>query len=482
MNSIVKRNIIIAIALFFMFFFRFLQAPQGMTQDGFHVLGIFIGSLVLWLFVSIDWPSLLCILALSFVPSLKMNGILAGSLGNNTFAFLLFSFMCTYLLTKTTLIRRIAVGFISSKFARKGPWQFAFLFFSAIMFIGCFISPTVLFVVALPILEEVYTLFNLKKGDKFAAMLMMGLVCTTGIASGITPIGHVYGPLAMGFYEAATKQSINYVSYMVAAIPVGLITYLLMQTMFKFIYRPDTNDVKVVNVEQLKLKEPLTTKEIGILVIFIIVVLLWILPSIIKPFLPGIATAISSKTIAFPPLVGVIIMSILCWGGEPLMNFKDTMKNGVAWSPLIMCGGTLALGAAMTDKNVALTKYLSSVIAPMTSGLSPYIMVFAFVLWAAIQTNLSSNIVTITVVANIAIPILLSTNNAVSTPAVLSLVGMMGGFAFATPPAMPSVAIAGGSGWVTPITMMKYGFAVMFVAVIASVIIGYPIAVALMGY
>lgn len=52
-----------------------------------QVLGIFIGTLILWLTTAIDWPSILCLAGLAFVPEQKMNGILASSFGNSTFAY-----------------------------------------------------------------------------------------------------------------------------------------------------------------------------------------------------------------------------------------------------------------------------------------------------------------------------------------------------------------------------------------------------------
>ena len=44
-----KRYLIIAIAAFFMFFFKYLPAFVGLSTSGMQVLGIFIGVLILWL-------------------------------------------------------------------------------------------------------------------------------------------------------------------------------------------------------------------------------------------------------------------------------------------------------------------------------------------------------------------------------------------------------------------------------------------------
>ena len=107
------------------------------------------------------------------------------------------------------------------------------------------------------------------------------------------------------------------------------------------------------------------------------------------------------------------------------------------------------------------------------------IMVFIFILWAAIQTNLSSNMVTATVVSAAALAV--TTNiTTVNVAALIVNIGMMSAFAFATPPAMPCVAIAVSSGWTNTKQMMVYGFIVMFIAVVISTLIGYPIATALL--
>lgn len=107
---------------------------------------------------------------------------------------------------------------------------------------------------------------------------------------------------------------------------------------------------------------------------------------------------------------------------------------------------------------------------------APLFLVIIISLWASIQTNLSSNMVTVTVVTAVAIPILLATNGTVNTAAVVSIIGMMAAYAFATPPEMSHVAIAGGSGWCSVGDLFVYGLIQMLISVVVTVFIGYPIA------
>ncbi|MDU1909588.1 anion permease [Fusobacterium sp.] len=220
-------------------------------------------------------------------------------------------------------------------------------------------------------------------------------------------------------------------------------------------------------------------KEVSILTIFCLIVALWVLPSLLKDFFPEIIK-ISRMGTAMPPILGIILYSIISFDGKPLLNFAEGMKKGVQWPSVIMGAGTLAAGSAMTNSNVGLTQYLIDVLSPALQGISPILLILAFTAWACLQTNFSSNMVTVTVVTTVAIPLIQATNGAISCPAIVAIIGMMSAYAFATPPAMPHVAMAIGSGWSDTSSILKYGFLFMAIATLITVVIGYPIAAFLM--
>ena len=480
MNQILKRNLYIGTALILIILGRYIPAPMGMSQEGMTVIGIFMGSLLLWLTVAIDWPSLLCITAIGMMPVIGFKSILQSSFGNETFAFLMCTFMCTYVLSETPFLKRCALYFITSPIAKRGPWLFVISFLTAIIFIGCFVSPTVLFVVFLPILEKINEILGLKKGGKVGSMLMIGLAFAVSVSSGMTPIAHVFSIMALGFYNTATGLSISYSDYMAFAIPVGIISMVFLLLIFRFILNPDMSELKNIDVSLLK-KEltPMDKKEKTILLIFCMIVALWVLPSLLKDIFPFV-TKISKMGTAMPPLLGVIIYSIISFDGKPLLNFTEGMKKGVQWSSIIMAAGTLAIGSAMTNSHVGLSDYLVKTLSPILQNTNPTLLVLAFTVWACIQTNFSSNMVTVTVVTTVAIPLLQAAGDTVSAPAVVSLIGMMASYAFATPPAMPHTAMAIGSEWTDAKSIMKYGFIFMFISTVITVLVGYPIAATLM--
>ena len=380
-----KEFICTIIALILLIVFFSATPPSGLSADGMKVLGVFVTVLFLWITVGIGWPSLLCLAALALVPSLGMKTTLQNSFGNETFAFLLFTFMFTYAFSQTGYVKKIALGFVTSKFARKSPWRFAFCFFAAVLIIGLFMSPTVLYFIILPILEEIYNVLGLKKGDKYANMLMMGLVFCTSLSSGMTPIAHVFPVLSMGVFKTLTGSSISYGQYMLYAIPTGIVIFALMMLIFKFIMRPNTKKINLKSSQFDKMKKEIPSATRGekiILWVFILVIALWVLPSLLKSssigWIASTFTWISKFGTAMPPLLGIILLSILKYDGKPLININESMTKGVSWPSIIMASATLALGAAMTNKAIGLTTFLSSSIAPITTGLSPILLILLF--------------------------------------------------------------------------------------------------------
>lgn len=471
-DNIIFRSIIIPICVALCLFGRFIPPCGGLSSDAFGVIFIFLGTLILWLTIGIDWPSLLCIFSLSFIDSLGFTKILQASFGNSTFIFLLFTFVCTYALSKTSLIKRIAIAFVNNKLAKKGGFFFISLFLSSVLLLGLFMSPSVLFVVMLPILYEILKIANIEKSDNIGKILMMGLGFTVSISSGMTPIAHVFPVLALN----AAKLEVSPISYMAIAIPVGLAIFILMLLIFKLFIRIDTSKLQNIIVEELKNELPkISKRDIATLVIFIIVVLLWIVPSLFKDIVPGFYTFFNKYGTAMPPILGCLLLCIIRIDKKPLLDLNDAFKNGIPWTSLIMCAGTLALGFALTNDSIGLKLFLQTNLSSSLSVLPDLVLLIIFAFWAGLQTNVSSNMVTATLVATVAASILGSITTSLNIPSVICIIGMLASFAFATPPSMPHIAIVSGSECCTTNDVLIYGGTLMIVSILIALVVGYPL-------
>lgn len=449
----------------------FLPVPNGLSFSGLFVLVIFIGALFLWMTMGIDWPSLWVLLMLMLVPNLSVNEVLRSSFGNQTFAFLLFTFVLTYALSKTEFIKRVALKFVSMRYAQKSVWHLTLSFLVSVLVLGSVMSPTVLFFVMYPILEEIFRVINVDKGDGIGKMMIMGLVLVTSLSSGITPIAHVFPVLSMSAYTSVTGIAISYTSYMLFAIPFGILVFILMLSVLRLKY---SKDIASFNNEiSLNLDMPSVTRQEHIIVlVFSLVVFMWVAPDLLSviPFM----SYIKALGTSVPPLIGVVVLAIVTVDGLPLLNINEAMVKGVSWPALIMTAATLALGSAMTHPDIGLVSFITSSMS-FVQGLSNVLLIVIFVAWASIQSNLSSHMVTAQLVASVAVPVFLSVVG-LNAAAIASLIGFLASIGSATPPSMPYVAFAVSSQWTTPKDMVSVGIWVMVVVIVLSVVVGYPLA------
>ena len=478
-----KRQIAMTvIGLLCIFGFRFLPPVLGLSELGMQILGIFIGTIILWLFVSVTWPSVVCIFALMLTPLFTYESVLQGSMGSWVTSFVMFSSMVTYCLGQTGFLRRCAVWFITRPIAKKNQWLFLGLFFLAPLVIGSFMSPVPTFIVFVPIAEQIFKELGYQPEERFPQMIMLSLLCFSSLSTITTPIAHTVPILGMSLYQEDTGTAIDFVKYTVFGIISAAVIFILIMLMLKYIFKPDTSKLRNLDTEVLlKDAEPMSREEKYTLAVFAGVVFLWMIPGIISPVLPGVSAFISGLGTPTPAIIGVILLCMMRVNGKHLMEFGKAMKEGVPWGAVIMVAGTMVLGSALTNEEAGITDAVVSAISPLIGNLSPMIFVLIVSLWTVIQTNFASNTVTVTLVYSVALPLVYSGAIGGVDPAALTcIIGAGAAIAMATPPSTAHAAIAVGTGWLKTDIMFKYGMIMSVIAAVVLAFVGYPIAAWLM--
>ena len=457
----IKKIIGFLIGCFFMFGFQYLGIPIALSTDAMIMIGIFLGAIIMWLTVDVGWPSLLVLFSLTQLSDVSIATVMASSLGNNTIAFLIFSCILTYALSSTGLLRRIALWFISLNIAKKSPWLFAMMYFISILVIGSFIAPTVLFVLYFALAKEIYFLNSLEPGDNYAKMLMIGTAIMTSISCAMTPIAHTFPLMAIGYYEAATGLTINWLKYMAIGIPAGLASAAICFGILYLCFKNKIKDYK--NLSNMFELDKITKNEIISLIVFLVVVAMWLVSGLFPTWLPILKT----WTTTIPPIFGIVVLCLL-----GILNFNEAIKNGVPWTSIILCGATLAVGKWLTTDSLGITSAIGNFMSSIITTTNPFVMILIVVGFTIVMTNLMSNIVTTTVSYNLLTPIILATG--LISPALSTvLIGMGASMAYATPPAIAHVALAAGSDYCDSKDMLKYGGITTVASIIFVSIFGF---------
>ena len=258
--------------------------------------------------------------------------------------------------------------------------------------------------------------------------------------------------------------------------PEAILSVGAMLLIFKFILRPDMDVAKTLDLTELKNSvKPADKREKSIVAIFFMIVLLWVVPDLLKGVFPVVMGWISGFGTVMPPLLGTMLLCVFSADGKPLLSFKEGFES-VPWPSLFMAASALALGSAMSNADIGLSSAVSRILVPITQNMSSIVLVLVLLALTAIMTNIGSNMVTITLVANVALPILLKADAGINPAALAVVLGMMSTYAFALPPAMTTVALGVGSGWTTTAQLGKYGFIILIPCVLFVGLVAYPIA------
>ncbi|WP_273478453.1 SLC13 family permease [Ignavigranum ruoffiae] len=450
------------------------------TTDQFSLICIFIGSLLLWLFVALDWPSLLTLLALSFISDYNLAKIASLSFGNSTFVFLFLTFIVTAALNQTSCLSRLTAWALNQAWVQAQPRRFIRVMLLVFLALAMIFSPSVLFMFVFPIYEELCQQFNWQKGESSAAYLLFAVYATLAIGTAMTPINHVFAITAMGIYQSASGQSISNFQYMQIGIPTGLLIFAVLLLSLRYVFPLKIDRMHISDIKSIQVTGKLTLREKIVGALFLLMVALWILPELMTGLWPAFSLMIKNTGIVFPPLLVAILMAMIVIDGQPLLNIPQAMSKGVHWPSLLLVAATLCLGSMIASPELGLVDLINQTFSTWFQGLPVLLVILLFVVWAGLQTNLSSNLVTVSMVTTVAVSLIgSSAMQDIHLNVLACLIGLMASLAWMTPPAMPYVAISIGSGWIHSRQSLTLGLWLLFWSILIVSFIAYPLGMVL---
>ena len=475
----ILHTIIIIVAFLFILGFKYVPPFTGLTPVSMEVLGIFIGAIILWLFVSISWTSMVIIIALMFTPVYTASEVIAGSMGSWVVSFVMFTSALCYVLKEAGIFRRCAIWILTRKMVSKGPWHFISVLTAAMIFIGAFVSQLTVFLIFLPIVYEIFNELGYKKGDKVPALIMICILLFTTFTNFVTPIAHVMPIMGMALYTKFTDGlTIGFLEYSTVGIPLCIILVVLVLIFLKVTFKADFSKMKHLDTDfLLKDYTPMSVTEKIYVAVFVGVVFLWMSPGVLGGVLPGFAKFIESLGAQTPPMIGIVILSIVRVKGKPIVDVGDMLSKGVSWSTFLIIAATAILGAAITHPDVGITTWIGGVIAPMLSKLPTIVCVLLLMEVAIILTNFASDSVTVTLLTSISIPMILSgALPGLNAAAMTYLIGQASCIGPATAVGGASAAISAGDGYLDSVTMFKWGMVLSIISGVVLTVVGYPLA------
>jgi sodium-dependent dicarboxylate transporter 2/3/5 len=470
----------------FTFLFRFVPPFPGLTPLAMNILGIFIGAMVFWLFVDVDWTSVLILVALIMSPLYTFGKVMQESIGSWVTCFIVFTSAFCYVLTKHGFFRRTAVWMLTRKISQRSPWSFLIMLSITAVLVGSFLATVTTYMIFRPIMDEIFKELGYKKEDQHRIPKLITIIVLLFICYGnyTTPISTV--PLVgLALYTRFSGGlHITFFQYSSVGVLLTLICAPVMILILKAGYKADFSALKSINTEfLLRDQKPMSKQEKIAVSAFLGCVFFWVIPDVISGIMPAASAFLKSLGTLTPPMVGIVLLCVIKIDGESVMDLPEAFSKGVSWSTFLLISAAQLIGDAVTHESVQITTWLGDLIAPTLSRLPTLVCVLIIVQFAIILTNFTSNTVTITLSTSIAVPMVISgALPGLSAPALTFVLAMAAIVATATPASAPSPAIATGDGWIDVGTMFAWGMPLCFLNGFALAFIGYPIATMIMGY
>lgn len=486
-SYIVKSLIGIAI----MIFFQFIPAPAPVTQAGMAVLGQFLGLIFLWTLVDMVWPTMFAIVMFGFHAfaiypnSFQMHGIYeAGtqSFGNWIVIFVIGCLLLCVALQEVGSIRRLALWFVSRKFARKNPWTFTFMLLLSALVISLFLDVLPAQFFMLGVAHEMFCLFGFKKGEHWPKIIVVGITFTVILGFAMTPICHPLPILFMGIFSAISGTPVNFLSYMLLGIPLGFIIWIIMFLWFRFVVKPDMSKFENVDFSVIEDKRPgpMDKREKTVVVVSLLVVLAWLLPGFMSFLAPNSAfyAFMNELTGTAPLLLGIVALCIIRFEGKPLLNLADAFSK-IAWVPVLLLAGIMMVASALGEETTGIPAFIATYVVPLADGMSPFAIVAIIGILSCVITNIANNVPAGIIFISVGTPMAMAAG--INPILVAMAVSIGANLAYTIPPAYAPIGVAyadeyGGAG-----VTLRNG---LFMTVVSCAVIGlllYPLGVLIFG-
>ncbi|ABR73563.1 anion permease [Actinobacillus succinogenes] len=383
-----KKLIHYAIILAFPILTYIFPAPEGLSLIGWHVLGVYIGTIIALILKPFPAPPiLLAAVAISAImigntPAETVNGtkvalkqsvVLDGYKSGTTWlVFAAFAMSAAFV--QTGLGRRIAykmIGAFGSTTLRLG-------YVNALL--DLLISPAMPSTTArgggimAPIMQSIAVSLGsepFKSPRRVGHYLLLNTYMVVKTTGYITLTGMAPNAVALELMRPILHIDVNWTQWFIAACVPGFIALLLMPFVVYVLYKPELKEVDNKEIARKGLEEmgPMKTKEKILAVLFISAILGWVFSGVLH---------IAEFTVAISAMALIILTSVLTW--------EDMLKNRGGWTTLTWYGGLLGIAATLKQANFF--EWLSvtmSTLIPASENSPLMITVFILILSVAVR-------------------------------------------------------------------------------------------------
>ena len=204
--------------------------------------------------------------------------------------------------------------------------------------------------IVFPIMNSVAVAWGSQPGDtakKVGSYLMVNTYMVTKVTSFMFVTAMAPNALAGDYMKKIMDVSLDWMFWAKALVVPGFLLLLIIPLIVYLMDPPELKKVDNKKIAEDGLRElgPMSTKEKFLVALFILALLGWMMPSVLKEFF-GITKFMGVKIAMNATSVAVGIMALTFITG--VMSWDELLKNKSGWSTLIWFGGIVGLSDVLT--------------------------------------------------------------------------------------------------------------------------------------
>ena len=474
-----------AVYLFLTFGMGYIPT-ESISSLGMSIVGIFIGMLYGWTFIGFIWPSMMSIFAPGVcgyfdTPQLAFSN----AFSNQLVIFMLLILVFTAYFERSGINKKIAAWFLSRPSVQGRPWFFTFMVLLATFVVGFLVDGNAVNFLIWNLLYGIFKEVDYREGENYPAYLCAGVSFAALLSYGCKPWGNA-NIMAIGALQSASGgiYSLNYVKFMLLAIPLCFLFLMGYFIVMKYIFKPDVKKLMSLSndyLQQLRNDLTLNIKEkiaAGALLVFIsILLLINILPSSSS----GILGILSKGNFLSALIVILIALNFSRLEGGPILDFGGCAQKGIHWNVFWLNAAAMPVSAALSSDAAGITKRFGLMMNNYFIGVEAVVFIIAFTLLLLLATQVAFNMTLVVV----AVPIVwqVCQTLGLNPLGVTVLILMAISCAIATPAASSNAAIMFSNvDWIGVPRSFKAGISAMLASMVILLGVGFPLVALIYGF
>lgn len=417
------------------------EPPAGLTPAGLAVMAVFTVCLILWVtsLLPLMVTGILAIILLPLSGALPAKDAYA-LFGNEAIFFILGVFILAACLMRSGLSARIAVAILRRFGNTPGTLLLSIFLLNVVM--SFFMSEHAVAAMNFPIIVEIVGVLRLRPHrSNYARALFLAMAWGTTIGGVATLLGGARAPLALGILRESTGQTFSFVEWAAANLPIVVGLVAIGWVVITLFFPTDVTSIReaddLLDQKALALGR-MSYKEKAIAGVMLLTLACWIL----------LGEEFGLANVALAAVVLLFVLDLVRW---------HEVEAYVNWGIILMYGGAIALGAAVSKTGAAV--WISKQTISAWAG-SPETVVAIISGLSIVLTEALSNSAVVALLMPVTIGVAAEFH---MNPAVMALVvAVPAGLGFTMPIGTPANAIAYSSGYLRMRDMMIPGAILAF--------------------